>query len=509
MNDSPLFRILKRAIDAYAAPDRLSGSVTISQLGYWRGQRSLFDFADSIATVDPTELDNRSPNCVVIVEFAKWSLSNQGTDQAIELLLKQGERLFSPGVANSVKLKLPRAITGMALAVVYLKLPKPNYRRACELLFESARNYDSLWPIGQPITPHSGNIQSPSQGFDFDPNVSRDEQADAILNWLCRCCPLSISKSTWLTMHFLLTYLLDGIPTIDSPTKQDDQDDSEPSSPQDTIESSTKPIEPESAIGPSDQVFINRATAITVRGNPNDRVAIALPVSFHASGHRHADGIYLDPLSFGVTRFDSVMANSLQLAWQYAKQTDTKYHQIRIEIEPPELCESLFGPSAGGLLAAGSVATLKERYLDRGRTTSCGLTMRPSEQGPIFELTDVGEIELKAIGLWTEHQFRDFFLTKPNADKWSAVHPNASLVSSVGSLPELIAGLTQDMDYELHLASYANLTHRFWPDVEAAILADESHRQKHHRFDCYVGPNFYVEGPMQIRTDKNQPTSDG
>ena len=495
--------LVKTAIDAFVAPGELNstlwqGKQSLVKNGFWRGAGSLTEFSTFDSSADGTY-----PNCIVVVEFAKRCLSEEGSDDDIEFLVQQCQRLVEfSSEQQDEKLELARAFAAVVLSIMEIRRTglRPNGRRAVRLMQMAVHRFDSLWRIRNTrLEPESKPVDPNSHGID----LSKPDQAAAILDWFHRCVGHAndddggkevehlqepnprfshtyrgMLVSTYLTLHRLISEIL-------ADTDKDDD------------------------------VFVNRALAVTVGGEKQNRKVFGIPVSF--VGFSAADlpqGLYLDPFCLGVTPLDVHMKTGLHVAWRIGRQTTgVRFDQVRLEIElnDPRF-DSFDGPSAGGIFVAGAIATLQGNRLDEGTTCSIGVQVaneyqkEPEEDRddlPLtpdqIELIRVGDTDLKAIESWKELLADKLLLHEDDHTTWQATHVGATpRVSPVTTLPELIAAMTRDNEHEVNIARHAKAINSIWSKAIEAVENDIPNvRETSHRFDCYVGPNFKFEGRKQ------------
>ncbi|MCA9008642.1 MAG: hypothetical protein KDB01_02795, partial [Planctomycetaceae bacterium] len=442
--------------------------------GHWRGTGSLLDFAEQFPTLKSQQTASAYPNCVVMAEYGRFTLSDDGSDNAIDLLIDGAQQILAGrdigthgNHINNV-IRLVRAMTHTALAAVAYK--QHDNAALCEHMRLAADHYDRAAALTSLRTAKAPmKLVAPDMASG---DLSSGDTALHVLQIAERCGIFGvdgITISTWLMLHRLLAHVL-GV------------------------------VDPE-------PLFMNDLKVLLV-GGPR---GVIQPIRMEKRDAVNS-GVYFDPLSFGVTVINRSMRNSLKVAWRCCRQTQIapEIAAIRITADLPELLGSLAGGSAGGLFAAGTIATAREQQLDSTRSATCQLVITDAvrdqdETLPLhpedLSLKFVGGVIRKINEAWqVEHGIDEVLLCPSDAAAWRKANPNCTrpVITDVSSLHELVERLTGNRRYDREIERHARMVHGQWDRVKAAIRFDNSREvDRDHRFDCYVDPTFRVEGPLR------------
>ena len=437
--------------------------------GHWRGQGNLLEFADRFPTLKSQQNAGAYPKFLVIAEYCRFALSSDGTDEAVQFLIKQTAKILSaPDRSDGEPIgRLVQAITHTVLAAVVFQ--SRENARVCEHLRLAAENYDGSWGL----TSRRTAKQPPRVVFPENAvvDLSCGDSAFHALQIARQCGAFGfdgVTVSTWLTLHRLLSHMLSG-------------DEAEPGCQNDL--------------------------KVLLVGGPRGVVQPIRMEKYEAV----VSGVYLDPLSFGVTVIEPNMCESLKIAWRCSQQsTASERISVKISADLPETVGTLTGGSAGGLFAAGTIATARGQRLDSTRTTTCCLkitdrllaedetsSLRPEDLqlgavlGAVQKITEAWQVE---------HGIEEVLLCPSDAASWHQANPNCTrpVITPVSSLHELVEKLSGNRRYDREIERHARMQHGEWERVKAAIRDDDATElERDHRFDCYVDPTFRVEGPLR------------
>ena len=408
-----------------AATENLESNFTSpTRLAFWRG--CCGDLIDLSA-----------PNCIAVIEFARWATSDRAPD-VIADTGKSPSEYFADMIKDRVSsAALPGnplfdAVSHVALA--FLKYKAHDYQAAYADLARAAEGYDRTWRltelrIGQsPETP----LDPATAGFD----LSNSDQANEILRVADQCGFFGadgIRRSTYLVLRRLLHYLLG-------------QDEDE-------------------------ILFPNRLNVLFAKGSSD---GVVLPADFQLE-ESAISGTYLDPLAFGVTLIEKRMCDSIRLAWRCCSGISLRNKAIRISANLPFSVDRLRGDSAGALFAAGMIVTAKSVALDQNRTATCALRLDESrlsedEQNPIqptdLQFDSVGSLTQKIDETWYgQHGIDQVLLCAEDHLSWQNQNANwqgLPEVQPVTSLHDLIQRLTTNRQYDRILGRHARAVFQEW-----------------------------------------------
>ena len=437
--------------------------------GHWRGQGNLLGFAERYPTLKSQQTAGVYPKCIVIAEYCRFALSSDGTDEAIELLIAHADQILSgPDPFERGRIGcLVHAITHTVMAAVAFR--SRDNTGVCKHIQLAAENYDRSSALTSVRTAMAPMRVVPPEKAVVD--LSSNDQAFHVLQIAEQCGYFGaggVTVSTWLMLHRLLAHVLG----IDEP----------------------------------EPLFHNDLKVLLV-GGPR---GVVQPIRME----KHdavVSGVFLDPLSFGVTVIHRSMRDSLKIAWRCCRQsTLSERVAVKISADLPELVGNLSGGSAGGLFAAGTIATARGQRLDSTRTTTCCLeitdrllaedktsSLRPED----LQLGAVLGAVQKIDEAWqVEHGIEEVLLCPSDAASWHQANPNCTrpVITPASSLHELVEKLSGNRRYDREIERHARMQHGEWERVKAAIRDDDATElERDHRFDCYVDPTFRVEGPLR------------
>lgn len=471
-----------------AAIDALQDNSYVSFANHWRGTGSL----------DPTSGKSpRNARCIA-VEYARLAVAD--FDQAcvikdadsiaaatnrlntlatmMDAILSINKHdIKSEHIANAVP--LCHAIAHGVLAGITTKVPLPGeatqevtIQRQRDHLAQASHLYEEHWGLGFKAIPRT-----------IDTGHSVSSGAEKLLrDSVVAFDPQGISESTWLTLHALLSRILDTAnPQCD---------------------------------------HANTMRLLMVSGPVDDRKGFVVPITVSEMTRPSRCGVYIDPISFGITLFDDQFRASIQLAYRCCHQ-----HLLAHNGQPVSLCltaeilggfprfgttsggaiaRDLGGPSAGGLIAATLIATARGRRLNASRTATCQLLLTSSTsendtQGNI----DPTDLKFEKIG-GLFPKIRDaavdgitgVALCESDEQKYRKLFPDAQYpeVRVVKDLAELIEWLCLREDCEIVLKDRCTMHQSAWKAAAEAIDGEEN-PDFDHRFACYVPQRLSIESP--------------
>jgi hypothetical protein len=469
-----LFELLDRAVTAWlqkvSEPDLL---------GSWRGDGDLIDFAKQFPNQQVQNTANAVPNCIVLVEFARWARST-GSDSAIQHAKDKCVEILDKRQPTTDRDRLVHAITHTTMSVLLFD-DFSKRSKAREHLGHAAKLYDEAWTLSKVFLGQAPTVKSSGLG----PNLTEPSSAASLLDHAANHGAFGtqgVTGPTWQTLLALLTRLLNHQPL--------------------------------------QQMHRNTPKALLITDRFNGQV---LPFNLDKVELPIASTLpcYLDPLSFGITEFNPSLLTSLKLAARCAKHA--KGHgekdSIRIACDlSNKLIESLTGGSVGGLLAAAMIATMNQQQIDSQKSTTCRIWPRDDKKHLLDDehatLTE-NDLVLKPIRgtvnklkeAWqVSHGLNEFFLVGENFEEWNKSHPNCEhpKVTRVQSLSELIDRLMGPFAFEREIERHALAIHEIW---EAAIqwkegdLDSDASKLYEHGFRFYVAPNLRIEGPLRKKLE--------
>lgn len=347
---------------------------------------------------------------------------------------------------------------------------KNNLTHASDDLQVAAVCYAAAWPLGDRTVSSIVNAAH---------RQNRSERSIAVLDQLIIDRKIEISTSTWLILQRLLAYLF-----------------GEVSSKNELL----------------NQVHVPLAVA-----HGGQTVGSVLPVDVVLQQVGHS-GICLDPVAFGITTFDVEMLESLTLAAGLAKQAFDEHrrdnnleHPFSVRVDPvPNSFLRLEGASAGGLFAAGLVATALGHRLNRDVTASFRLCFGEPVSGNQITANQVnitpvneGSIEAK-LKAAKEDGLNTVFLAPTqkigiSTQIWARgdiepKRPCDVTVRPATTLYDVIHGMTGDERIEKVLKDYCEHVHTKWhgaqptpfipprigrlPDKNSPVDSEEMRRER-------------------------------
>ena len=433
---------------------------------------------------------------IAVVEYTRWALSNQGSDEAIERAVLKINSLFGKKVHHDLRIsyQLAQAISHCALAcLAYRASTKSSnddrLKSVARHISNAASIYDheDVWRLsGIPI------------GIQTDPSVTNAGE-DLSIRYLglriLDCVSkrgafgsVGITGPTWLTIQALINYIL-GAP-------------------------SPKPV------------FENTPKALMVTGDHKGRVLEFQVSKIRFDGQPDVLPCFLDPLSFGVTPLRLSMRNSIWLAARCAKNSSARDsgEVVRLALKDPGLCYELSGGSAGGLLAAAMIATMNEQRLHAKKSTTGMLWFKKghgsSESASIspndLELYNIRGVVAKIDEAWNvQHGIDEFLVTERNHQQWCNAHPGCQTpkVTRVDGITDLIDALMGPHRLDRELERHALAIHDLWDRAsnwhEGLAIGPES-KLADLGFRYYIPQDLRIEG--KIRSERgpkeDQPNAD-
>ena len=475
----------------------LNNPSSVRTYAHWRGDGDLREFV----TKHPTRHDQTQagalPQCLVVVEVARWALSEdapetllpQWTGHNKELSPHQFVQLMLTSQVINKKLANPlfKGICHATSAAICYRAR--DYKGLVNHLGDAAGKFDKAWRLTTIRTAKSDALTISDSAFE----LSSGDEAAAVMTWATEAGAFGsdgVLQSTYLALHRILGRIL--------------------GSPQSKL------------------LFPNELQVLFAR---DDEQGVVHPIRFEKV-EATLPTVFIDPIDFGITPLSLLMSDSIRLAWRCCrpsnqtshKESNASFPAIRIRSDLAMGIGSLGGPSAGALFAAGMIATMRSIPLDANRSATCCLRLTEEQlkeddlkplQPRDLKFDSVGQLAEKLDEVWFgDSGISEVFVCEADKTTWEDAHPNwldLPRVESAGkSLHDLIERLTGNQRFDRILEQQAGHLFQQWGKI-AAFSADPDAKvvDRDHRFDCYIAPTLRVEGPLREEQQKPDQTPSG
>ena len=379
-------------------------------------------------------------------------------------------RSRNPNIAAAMP--LCHAITHTMLAAISTKVSFPStYRETTKKrqqnhLAEAFQLYEKHWGLGLGPVPNGIGIDR------FETNAIEGLLRNAMRVFGAK----GISVSTWLTLHALLSRVLHvATPQVD---------------------------------------FANTMRVLTAARIDGVHHGVVFPIGISRIINPSLRGVYIDPMSFGITRLNDEFLESIRMSYDCCHQQLLAHNNQHVSFcltanasdTKPDVAaaESIGGRSAGGLIAAGFIATAQNRSLNASRSATCQLQLaRPIEVKSDNNILGYRNLRLEPIGSIhpkirsaLEYGITGVALCARNAADYNSGNPNSRYpeIRAVGNLHELVEWLCLREDSENLIRAHCTSLHSAW-DAAAKAENGDANPDFDHRFAFYVPPQLFIEGP--------------